>query len=86
MGEGFHLGTGVNREVAKHVTCLAVWTWRARAENAEAEVERLRTALQVVQAWDAINPPPNDGSDLKWLKAVVENALRPTAAPTKETP
>ena len=50
LGEGFHLGTGVNREVAKHATCLAVWEWRRRAEKAEAEVASLRAAIEVLDA------------------------------------
>ena len=39
---------------------------------------KLREVLFIIQQWDMLNPPPNDGGDHKWLKDLVDEALKTT--------
>lgn len=51
--------------------------------------EQLRlweATLRQIAAWDALNPPPNDGSDLPWLKRLVDEALASIHDPVAPEP
>lgn len=48
---------------------------QVQLETAEDNAARYESALKTIQQWDAINPPPSDGSDLPWLRRLVDEAL-----------
>lgn len=53
--------------------------WKARAEKAEADRDRMRAVLTIISEWDMIYPPkPADEEPLAdgpWLRDLVREAL-----------
>lgn len=53
-------------------------------DSARERVRELEETLRQIAQWDALNPPPEDGSDLPWLKRLVLAALPKPVEPVAE--
>jgi hypothetical protein len=73
------LERGIARQKELHLESNGVFLdYLLRATRAEAEGERLRAALGIIQGWDCLNPPQVDRcADFPWLRRLVDAALEP---------